>query len=120
MDWYRDPAPFDELGNNALIVAVGTANAEHVQLLAHHVDHPQRKLAQLSAHRTERAAEAQGIDAQPHEIAFTGQLDRGIHPLPVPIPPDAPVIRMRSLMASFRRSVMMRCAVAQGHMAAAP
>ena len=49
-----------------------------VELLADHVDHAQRDLAQFPTHRTERAAQAQGVDAQPHEFARAGILHRRV------------------------------------------
>src|SRR5262249_37738829 len=57
------------------------ANAVDVELLADHVDHAQRDLAQFPAHRAERAAEAQGVDAQPHQFARAGIFHRRVNAL---------------------------------------
>jgi len=51
------------------------------ELLADHVDHAQRNVAQFSADRTERAAEPQGVDAEPHQRGHAGVLHRGIDAL---------------------------------------
>src|SRR5262249_9964653 len=40
-----------------------------------------RNLAQFPADRAERAAEAQGVDAQPHEFARAGIFHRGVDAL---------------------------------------
>src|SRR5215813_13293782 len=41
----------------------------------------QRDLAQFPAHRAERAAEAQGVDAQPHQFARAGIFHRRVNAL---------------------------------------
>ncbi len=64
--------------HHTLIVARCSANAVDVELLADHVDDAQWDLAQFPADRAERAAEAQGVDAQPHQFGRAGIFHRSV------------------------------------------
>src|SRR5947207_8886600 len=61
VDGHPDATLLKQLRDDPLIVSGCAADAVHVELLADHVDDPQRNRAQLSAYRAERAAQPYGV-----------------------------------------------------------